>query len=212
MSLKSERIKAVITALINSGSRSVVDIGCGDGTLIKEMMIYEQFESIIGLDLSNKLLGKAHKRLGLDQLHSEQTRVKLIRGSLTKCEDLIVDFDAATAVEVIEHLTKSSLLLFEEAIFALAKIRTVIVTTPNYEYNVMFGHLLGGKYRNKNHRFEFTLNEFRTWALDLSKRTGYQVVFSNIGPVNEEIGAPTQMAIFQRYPFQFLKNRTKMVN
>ena len=198
MSLKLERISAVLSALVNSGARSVVDIGCGDGKLLKEIVALKQFESIIGLDTSSKQLIKAERRLGLNRSPSGNERVKLIQGSITERDQQIANFDAATVIEVIEHLSQSSLLSFEEAIFTFAKIRTVIVTTPNYEYNRMFDKLLGGKYRNKDHKFEFTTKQFRDWALNRAKLSGYRVNFTSIGPPNTNGTAPTQMAVFER--------------
>ena len=63
-----------------------------------------------------------------------------------------------------------------------AKPRTVIVTTPNIEYNV---------------RFEWTRAEFQAWANGVAERFGYTVRFAQVGPEDHEVGSPTQMGVLQ---------------
>ena len=45
--------------------------------------------------------------------------------------------DAAVAVEVIEHLDPGPRAAFERVLFGYAEARTVVVTTPNREYNAL---------------------------------------------------------------------------
>ncbi|MDX3793407.1 3' terminal RNA ribose 2'-O-methyltransferase Hen1, partial [Streptomyces acidiscabies] len=47
-----------------------------------------------------------------------------------------------------------------------------------------------------DHRFEWTREEFRTWAGQVAERHGYDVEFTPIGPDDPEVGPPTQMATF----------------
>jgi hypothetical protein len=74
----------------------------------------------------------------------------------------------------------------------------VVVTTPNREYNVRWETLPAGNLRHPDHRFEWTREEFAAWAAGVASRHGYGVRFLPVGPEDDEVGPPTQMAVFQR--------------
>jgi 3' terminal RNA ribose 2'-O-methyltransferase Hen1 len=128
----------------------------------------------------------------------QRERIELIQGSLTYRDRRLEGFDAAAIVEVIEHLDPSRLGSFERVVFAHARPTTVIVTTPNVEYNVRFETLPADSLRHRDHRFEWNRAEFEAWASGVAARHGYEVAFSPIGPVDDEVGSPTQMAVFSR--------------
>jgi hypothetical protein len=107
-------------------------------------------------------------------------------------------FDGAAVVEVIEHLDEPRLAAFERVLFDFAKPNTVVVTTPNREYNVKFETLPAGQMRHKDHRFEWTRAQFEEWATSIGSRFGYSVNFFPIGEVDPAVGAPTQMGVFSR--------------
>ncbi|HEU0053278.1 MAG TPA: hypothetical protein VFQ39_08875, partial [Longimicrobium sp.] len=107
-------------------------------------------------------------------------------------------FDAAAVVEVIEHLDAPRLAAFERVLFEFARPGTVVLTTPNAEYNVRWETLPAGRFRHRDHRFEWTREQFRAWAEPLAARTEYAVRFLPVGPEDPEVGAPTQMAVFTR--------------
>lgn len=79
-----------------------------------------------------------------------------------------------------------------------ARPGTVVVTTPNAEYNVKFENLPAGRFRHKDHRFEWTRAEFQTWTGRVAEQFGYSARFLAVGPEDAMVGAPTQMAIFAR--------------
>jgi len=101
-------------------------------------------------------------------------------------------------VEVIEHLDEPRLAAFERVLFEFARPTTAVVTTPNVEFNVRFPTLPAGKFRHKDHRFEWTRTQFRAWADSVAARFGYLVRHLPVGPDDPEVGPPTQMAIFTR--------------
>jgi len=74
----------------------------------------------------------------------------------------------------------------------------VVVTTPNVEYNSLFPTLPAGKLRHRDHRFEWTRGEFEAWSRRVATRFVYTVRFQPVWPVDEALGAPTQMGIFSR--------------
>jgi len=101
-------------------------------------------------------------------------------------------------VEVIEHLDIPRLSAFERVLFEFTAPPVVIVTTPNAEYNVNYGMSDPEALRHSDHRFEWTRTEFKAWAEKMCERYGYSVEFSNIGAIDENCGAPTQMGVFKK--------------
>jgi 3' terminal RNA ribose 2'-O-methyltransferase Hen1 len=199
MSLGDARLAAVCAELEASGARSVIDLGCGEGRLLARLARAQQLTRIVGVDVSPRALEIAHDRLHLDELPERQRgRIALIHGSLTYRDARFSGFDAACAVEVIEHLEPSRLGAFERVVFELAAPGTVIVTTPNAEYNARFASLPAGKLRHRDHRFEWTRAEFEGWASGVAERHGYAVRFAPVGEVDETLGPPTQMGVFTR--------------
>ena len=107
-------------------------------------------------------------------------------------------FDAAVVMEVIEHLDPPRLAAFEKVLFKHAKPKTIIITTPNREYNAMWDNLPEGTMRHNDHRFEWTRNEFREWAGSLAEQYNYSIGCFAIGPESSSFGSPTQMGVFKR--------------
>jgi 3' terminal RNA ribose 2'-O-methyltransferase Hen1 len=193
------RLREVMQELIRSGARSVVDLGCGDGKLLKMMLKEKQFENILGVDVSYRELEKAMQRLDYDSLPPRQKeRIKLTQGALTYRDDRLKGFDAAAVVEVIEHLDVNRLAAFERSVFEFAKPGVVIVTTPNREYNKLFETMGKDALRHTDHRFEWTRSEFENWGHGVADRNFYKVTFKALGDEDEFAGAPSQMAVFIR--------------
>ena len=197
--LNEQRLGAVTAAVRASGARRVVDLGCGEGRLLKSLLADPQFDEIVGLDVSIHALERARNRLRLERMpERRRQRIALLHGSLFYRDARIVGFDAAAVVEVVEHFDPPRLRAFERVLFEFAHPRTVVVTTPNREYNGRFERLAAGAFRHRDHRFEWTRAEFRAWAERLGERFDYAVRFLPIGPEDPELGAPTQMGVFER--------------
>jgi 3' terminal RNA ribose 2'-O-methyltransferase Hen1 len=199
VSLNDARLAAVAAELELSGARSVIDLGCGEGRLLSQLVRAKQLTKIVGVDVSPRVLEIARERLHLDELPERQReRIQLFQGSLTYRDARFAGFDAACAIEVIEHIEPSRLGAFERVVFEFAKPTTLIVTTPNAEYNAKFESLPAGKMRHRDHRFEWTRAEFEDWARAVAERHGYAVRFVPIGEVDPVLGPPTQMGVFTR--------------
>jgi 3' terminal RNA ribose 2'-O-methyltransferase Hen1 len=198
ISLGQQRLGAVVAALKKSGARRVLDLGCGEGKLLEVLIKDKSFEELVGVDVSARSLEIARDRLRLDRLPPDRRgRVTLIQGSLTYRDGRLAGYDAAAVVEVVEHLDPTRLSTFERVLFGHDRPKTVVLTTPNAEYNVNFETMSAGTFRHRDHRFEWTRKEFRAWAADVAGRFGYAARFVPVGPEDPLTGPPTQMAVFE---------------
>jgi len=196
--LHFKRLKVVLEEAIQSQAKTIVDLGCGEGKLLKMLLKEKQFERILGVDVSFRELEKASNRLRMDDMAPKQKeRINLMQGALTYRDKRLQGYDAAALVEVIEHLDPNRLKAFERVVFEFAQPATVILTTPNREYNDLFENMKEGAMRHADHRFEWTRSEFEKWAIQVAERNGYTAVFKPIGEEVDNVGAPSQMAIFK---------------
>lgn len=206
VTLATHRRDAILGALREVGAARVLDLGCGDGKLLGELLKERRFTEVVGVDVSARALQIAARKLRLERMGERQrARVRLMQGALTYTDARLAGFDAAVLSEVIEHLDEPRLPALEFVVFGDARPGAVVVTTPNVEYNVRYapeeegGHGLPlGAMRHSDHRFEWDRARFRAWAASVGERYGYDVVFSGVGDSDPELGPPTQMAVFTR--------------
>lgn len=198
ISLNQQRMGSVLAALRQSGAKRVLDLGCGEGRLLSLLLADSSFIEITGIDVSPRVLERAAERLRLDSLPSvKRERIKLLQGSLMYKDARLSGYDAAAVVEVIEHLDPPRLAAFERVLFEHARPTTIVITTPNREYNVKFETMPAETLRHKDHRFEWTRPEFQAWSNRVSSQHAYSVSFFPIGEEDASLGAPTQMAVFR---------------
>ncbi len=199
ISLNERRLDAVFAVLEHADAARVADLGCGEGRLLRRLLADKRFTEIVGMDVSSRALDMAEARLKLDRLPpAQRARIRLVHGSLMYRDPRLDGFDAAVVMEVVEHLDAPRLRAFERVVFECARPGTVVVTTPNAEYNVKWPSLPAGRFRHQDHRFEWNRIEFRAWAESVTTRFGYRVDLLPIGDEDTVVGPPTQMAVFAR--------------
>lgn len=194
--LHQQRHERVVEIVRELKPRSVVDLGCGEGKLMRMMIPIQGLERIVGMDVSYRELEKASRKLRLDDAGPRmRERVELLHGSLTYRDHRLEGFDCCTVVEVIEHLDFARLAAFSQVVFGFARPKTVILTTPNREYNALYEI---ERLRHSDHRFEWSRAEFAAWAEEVAHRFGYAVRFEGVGDEHPELGSPSQLAVFAR--------------
>lgn len=192
--LHEERLDTVVHHLLGSGARSVLDLGCGPGELLLRLAQQPQFTRIIGIDIDERALGEARLMLGLG-LTGRADRLQVRYGSFEAAEPEFKGFDAAALVETLEHIDPRRLTRVERSVFGAMRPATVLVTTPNQEYNLLHG-MAPGQLRHPGHRFEWRRAKFQLWAQGVADRNNYIVSFLDIGPPDPLRGSSTQMARF----------------
>jgi len=199
LSLATRRREVIVAALRAAGATRILDLGCGQGQLVQALLKDPAVVEVVGVDVSARALTVASRRLRLERMSERQAaRVRLLQGSLTYTDARLRGYDAAVLCEVVEHLDPERLPALEYAVFGAARPATVVVTTPNVEYNVRWETLPAGQARHLDHRFEWTRQEFWRWAGPVAERYGYAVEFAPVGDEDPEVGPPTQMAVFHR--------------
>lgn len=197
--LADARKNAVLLALKTARASRIVDLGCGQGALLTALLADAAYTEVVGVDVSHRALEYAARRLHLDTMSdSMRARLTLLQSSLTYRDARLTGYDAVVLMEVIEHLDPPRLPALAHNVFGYARPATVIVTTPNAEYNVRYAGLVAGSMRHKDHRFEWTRAEFGDWCEQNAGRHGYAVRYVSVGDEDPELGPSTQMAVFTR--------------
>jgi|SRR3989344_1160197 len=195
--LNSLRIESVVNAVLTSGAKTVLDVGCGEGNLIFRLSCEDQISTICGMDVQAKRLGLVHRKIRPLPEH-QKNKTTLFSGSLLYRDKRTVGFDCVTMVEVIEHIDQTKLDSAMANVFGYMRPSRIVVTTPNFEYNVLFGGMDLGQLRDKDHRFEWTRDQFRDWCASICEKHGYDFAVSGVGDSDDLLGHPTQMAVFTR--------------
>ena len=197
--LHTQRLDWVVEQLQGARAARVVDVGCGEGRLLARLLEAPEFTEIVGTDASTRSLELAGRRLRLRRMPEERRkRIQLMQSGLTYRDDRLAGYDAAAVVEVIEHIDPERVRAFEIALFEHMRPRTVVLTTPNREYNIRFDNLTTRGLRHRDHRFEWTRDEFAEWAAGVCERHGYEVETGGIGAEDDKAGQPTLRGLFTR--------------
>lgn len=188
--LADERIATVAEIIRGTQARSVLDVGCGEGRLLAALSADSTVTRLAGVDVSTDELRTAAGRL------ERRRGIELWQSSLLYTDERCRGFDVVVLMEVIEHIDPGRLPVAVDSVFDTMQPGAVIVTTPNAEYNPVYG--LDNGFRHPDHRFEFTRDEFESWCGRVAADYSYEVTLSGIGQVVDGVGTPTQSAVFRR--------------
>lgn len=192
--LHTQRLDKVCAAIDESGPASLVDLGCGDGDLLVRLARSSAIGRLVGMDLCPRALERLRERLKTEADGAGKIEVRM--GSMLEPQTDLRGFDCAVLLETIEHIEPERLSKLERAVFHDLRPKTVIVTTPNVEYNAILG-VPAHRFRHPGHRFEWPRARFRKWGGRVAGAAGYRVEFRDIGGVHPELGGASQMAVFR---------------
>ena len=151
------------------------------------------------MDAPARALTQAERRRNVAEMSDRKSeRLRLFQSSVTYRDERLAGLDAAVLMEVVEHVDPPRLPALTRQSVGAARPGMVLVTTPNSEHNVRFPGLAPNEFRHRDHRFEWTRDEFRSWASAAADTFGYGVRFPPIGDDDPEVGPPTQLAVFER--------------
>ncbi|KAK1309019.1 Small RNA 2'-O-methyltransferase [Acorus calamus] len=222
-SLSKQRVEYALRHIRESCAKTLVDFGCGSGSLLESLLEHKTtLQKIVGVDLSKKSLSRAakmvHSKLSMNSNHGIQNAsvksAELYYGSITDFDPRLYAFDIGTCLEVIEHMEEDQAHMFGDVALGYFCPHTLIVSTPNYEYNPILQKTSSPdkddsmdeksqtsqcRFRNHDHKFEWTREQFEHWASNLAARHNYGVEFGGVGgSEGVEPGFASQIAIFRR--------------
>uniref|UniRef100_A0A096M0I1 Small RNA 2'-O-methyltransferase n=1 Tax=Poecilia formosa TaxID=48698 RepID=A0A096M0I1_POEFO len=204
-SLHSQRHQFVVDFVRKNKPNKVADLGCGECRLLKRLKFQRNIELLVGVDIDGAKIKK--KMQGLAPLSTDylqptydQLHIDLYQGSVTQRDARLRGFDLVTNIELIEHLTLPDLELFSSVVFGYMRPASVIVSTPNSEFNKLLPGLTG--FRHSDHKFEWNRSEFRSWCTQVCLDYGYEAEFTGVGEAPQEqqesVGFCSQIGVFQR--------------
>ncbi|XP_068581123.1 small RNA 2'-O-methyltransferase isoform X2 [Cebidichthys violaceus] len=203
--LHRQRHQFVIDFVKRNKPKKVVDLGCSECSLLKQLKFHREIELLVGVDIDGakvkkKMHGLAPMSTDYLQPRDDQLLIEMYQGSVTQRDARLRGFDLATSIELIEHLTLADVERFSEVVFGYMTPAAVIVSTPNSEFNPLFPRLAG--FRHSDHKFEWTRAEFKSWALKVCEDHGYEVEFTGVGRAppgqQERVGFCSQIGVFHR--------------
>ena len=195
-SLHEQRLDAVVDAVRECRAETVLDLGCGDGPCLLRLAEEPGVRTIVGIDLSAGALERLRCRLR-EAPASTRRKVELLNRCFLEPAAGLANFDMAILVESIEHIDPDRLAMIERAVFEQLLPASVVITTPNADFNPLLG-VPGHRFRHPDHRFEWGRAKFRSWSKGIASRTGYAVSHRDVAGAHPQFGGASQMALFRR--------------
>ena len=193
--LHEDRLQSVLQAIRDSGAARVLDLGCGDGDLFVRLAMMPDLTELVGLDICTASLDRL--RAKLRQMDVQAGRIDVRHASMIDPTGDLAGYDCAVLLETIEHIDPDQLSRLERALFRVLRPATIIITTPNAEFNPLLG-VPSHRMRHPDHRFEWDRARFRQWCGRAAVVAGYTASFHDIAGAHPTLGGASQMAVFTR--------------
>lgn len=198
-SLQTIRINTIFDKLCELGTKTVADVGCGEGKLLRLLKNKPQFQKICGTDVVYKNLIIAKDKLDLDEVATHNLeKINIFQSSILYKDDRLKEYETICLIEVIEHIEEDRIVFLEKIVFGYLNTKNVLISTPNSEYNNVYMPENSDSFRHEDHRFEWNREEFKNWVEKICNNFNYNADFFGIGDYNEQFGYPTQAVILKR--------------
>ena len=182
--LSSQRYCKVEGYLDEYRPSCLVDLGCNECEFISRQLRQgrDWLKVMVGVDKSANFLrlGSMNVRRTMSNYPTESSVFLFKRDVCNLDDDFVMTFNQCefvTCIELIEHLTKEELERFVEDLFGRLRPRCVFISTPNAGYNdtltKAFGTERRREHRHRDHKFEFTAEEFSSWCEGIHQKYGY---------------------------------------
>lgn len=191
------RRSAISDVIAASGAKTIIDLGCGDGSFVFSLHGQNRYEKLAGMDASAQNIENARKKFDSPFFHRRKSPEFFI-GSITYRDKRISGYDAVILSEVIEHFEPERMDGVMRNILGEARPKLFVMTTPNKAYNQEFPFLEAGEFRHPDHRHEFGEDEFISFCEKYAAVFGYDLEISHVGVELSRIGSPTFMGIFKK--------------
>ncbi|WIM41190.1 3' terminal RNA ribose 2'-O-methyltransferase Hen1 [Paenibacillus sp. PK4536] len=183
--------------------KQIVDFGAGEGKLSVRLGEIEGVEQIWAVEPSMQSQLRAIDRFAKLEGRTDYVIPVVTTGSLFYRDERWVDQDVIILCEVIEHINEVRLPQVIHTLFTDYRPQTLIMTTPNREYNEVY-QMGKDEIRHTDHRFEWTRAELEQYCTQWIQDRPYTFTLSGIGEKHEQYGQPTQMVVFHRIGGQHL--------
>ena len=192
-----EKHNYIISVLKGLNSKSVVDIGCGEGEFIELLFKDVNFERILGVDVSNYMIEKAKFRIDLCNIPSEnKERINIIQSSIFYRDKRLRGYEAATVINVIEYFDLPRLKLFEQVLFGLIQPQHVIIVISSVEFIVKKDSISNNKFNNVKNVFEWTKEKYKLWYSCVAEQYDYTFRLLEDGYKEIESETLNQIVVF----------------
>lgn len=191
--LHDQRMDVVESLL--SFKRSIIDFGCGDGNFAKRL--YSRIE-----DAGKRYyaIDKDEEKLRIVKKRMEDSKNLIIGTSLSDIsmcpDDMNSDFDVIMS-EVIEHMSKEDAKSLIKEMISRQNVKSLIITTPNKDFNQFFMYDSDDEMRHESHQFEMGKVEFEKWIGEIvMTQKDRKVNFLEIGDRVNFISATVGVRIY----------------
>ena len=193
---RQSKVKEIISQL--DQRESIIDFGCGSGMMLGLLVNFELVKHIIAIDQHEFWLEELVDLLNVTDRDIQYPRkvplsIEVYKGNLLEFDARLVNKDILMSIEVVEHLQIKDVPLYTSLIFKIYRPLTVVISTPNFDFNTM---MEWDRLRNPDHKFEWTKAEFIKWCSDICNTHGYRYEWIGCGLKNDIYA--TQFAVFTK--------------
>lgn len=148
-----------------SRQKGIVDIGCGEGYYLFNLSKKMEYESYHAIDINEEVLYTLSRKANFRKMENVFTYNSFDLFLEKYNTDVPLNF---ICMEVIEHMSQEEAAELISKCIRHPRFNSIVLTTPNKEFNSLYFDDDDDTFRHVDHKFEFTEEEFREWVLKLN--------------------------------------------